>query len=613
MKQSNLLPPSAVLTFHKYKSLLLHLFLAAVTILGCQFMLEFSCSTTYDAIWEHLWLLEIRYLVLNYLTIGVLWAFLLILTNRIWMANLLCTVLCGGIAIANYYVIAFHSMPLSFLLLRNFTTAMNVISSYQFTIDYAVVILLLAAVFVIGCVLLAQRFFREKVLPFRFALVRNLLLAVLSVCVIYFGYFSANPIKPAKTIAFLWSPAYYQYGYAGCTIETLHQLFNSVNMPEGYSQQALEEIEIPPVQTGSETPDIVLILNETFYDLRQVTQLETDVPYLKNIEAMDNLRSGYAVVPGAGGSTNSAEYELLTSNSLHLMPGVTPFNTLDLRDANSIVSHLSALGYSTLACHPDPSANYSRGMAFPLLGFQTVYFQEAFQNNTYYHNRGHETDSSLYENLIRWYEEAPADQPRFLYALTLQNHGNWDMNEPEHDLVHTSTDFGEKTRFVDEYLSCISLSDQAFKDLTDYFSQVDRPVIVCMLGDHAPNFAKDITDEAYSSDEKALRLRKVPLIIWANYELPQVELGTMSMNFVVPSLLQLADVTLSPYYSYILNLKKQVPVVASYGSYYDADGNLYTYDADEGSPYEALVNNYFFLEYNSLQDARMQHLFEPIH
>lgn len=586
--------------------------LSAVILVGCWCMLEFSCILTVDHLYEFLYLFDIRFAILNILTLGIVWALFLILSRRMWVADLMCTILCGGIAIANHYVIEFHSMPLSFLLVKNFATAMNVISGYQFTIGFSVAFLIVTIIVLLVFTFIARRGEKTSRMPLRKQLLRDLVLVVLSIAVLFFGYFGPSPMKPTKTIAWLWNEAYNTYGYLACSIETFCQLFNTVTMPDGYSEEAVASIEINTSSQDAATPDIVLILNETFYDLRQVFDLETDVNPLENIENMDNLLSGYAVVPGAGGSTNSAEYELLTSNSLQLMPGVTPFNTLDLREANSVVSHLYSLGYSTLACHPAPSANYSRGLAYPHLGFQVTHFQEDFTDCTFYGRRPYETDACLYDNLIRWYEAQPADSPRFVYSLTLQNHGNWDMNGEEHDIVHAASDHGDNTQLVNEYLSCISLSDQSFKDLTDYFSQVDRPVIVCMLGDHAPSFARSMVDKKYSDAENAMRIRQVPLLIWANFELPQVELGTMSMNFVVPTLLELADVRLSPYYSYILQLKEQVPVVASYGSYFDTEGNHYEYDSDDGSAYEAIVNNYFYLEYNNLHKERLDHLFAPL-
>ena len=44
------------------------------------------------------------------------------------------------------------------------------------------------------------------------------------------------------------------------------------------------------------TPDIILILNESFYDLSLITEIEVDVPYLENISSMENTIKGYAVI-----------------------------------------------------------------------------------------------------------------------------------------------------------------------------------------------------------------------------------------------------------------------------------------------------------------------------
>lgn len=589
---------------------------SALILLGCWGMLEFSCIHSLYELKEFLFLSRLKYILLNYLTLGTVWSLFLILFRRMWVADLLCSLLCGGLAIANHYVITFHSMPLSFLLIKNFTTAMNVISGYRFTIGFHVGFLLLAtAVLVTLCFPVRKREkLWEKRSPGR-QLIRDASLILLSGCVLFFGYFSKNPVKPVKTIGWLWNEAYSTYGYLGCSIETLCQLFNSVTEPEGYSEEQVRNIQINSTpQTGqaaASAPDILLILNETFYDLGQIMELETDVAYLENIGSMENLLTGYAVVPNAGGSTNVSEYELLTSNSSYLMPGVTPFNILDLSNANSVVSLLAAQGYSSLACHPEPPASYSRVLAYPRLGFQRSYFQDDFTDIRFYGSRPFETDACVYDNLIRWYESDPSDSPRFLYTLTLQNHGNWDTNPPEQDLVHLTGDAGDHTGKIEEFLSCISLSDQSFRELCDYFSQSDRPIIICMLGDHSPSFAASIAEPSLSGEEKALNLRKVPLLIWANYDLPETELGTMSMNYVVPTLLELADAKLSPYYQYLLQLKEQVPIVSSYGSYYDKDGNLYRYDSDEGAPYAEAVDNYFYLEYHNLQEERDQSLFLP--
>lgn len=371
----------------------------------------------------------------------------------------------------------------------------------------------------------------------------------------------------------------------------------------------MDSLEIPDAKVEEPaTPDVILILNETFYDLRQLVDIQTDVPFLDNIESLDNLLMGYAVSPQSGGGTNSSEYELLCSNSLQMLPGVTPFNVLDLVNASSIVSNLNSLGYYSLGSHGEVSMNYSRGQSYKNLQFQSVHFKEDFLDATTFGGRSFYTDESLYQNLIRWYEEAPEEDPRFLYLLTIQNHGDYNKSDDAYDLVHVQTDFGANNSRINEFLTLVHLSDEAFRDLTEYFSGVDRPVLICMLGDHAPSFARNLVENGPEND---LLLRKVPLLIWANFPLEQQGLGTMSMNYVVPTLFDIAGIQLTPYYSYLLRMKEDIPILTSYGDYYDAEGNRYTYDSDQGGPYEELVDSYFCLEYENLTKRRNQELFVP--
>lgn len=114
---------------------------AVLAILVSMLMLEYP--TLIQSGWEaYLDPAKGKYFLLNYLSVGMLWCVCLMISNRVWVADLLLSSLSGVIAIINYYVTTLHGMPLSFLLLRNFKTAMNVISSYSITVDEYVIKLL---------------------------------------------------------------------------------------------------------------------------------------------------------------------------------------------------------------------------------------------------------------------------------------------------------------------------------------------------------------------------------------------------------------------------------------------------------------------------------------
>ena len=604
----------------KWINIILNIMCALAAIAGSFVMLEYGSAVSVSVVVgspmnmkQHIMGIDIRMLFINIMTIAAVWSTIYLLCSRVWLSGLITSVSMGLIAIINYYVAKLHGMPLSFLSLRNISTAMDVLSSYEIELNGSVVKLLIMLIMLVVVQLLLWMLTRNAESEKKH--VRWMIktgLAMICGTALFFGYYSPNPVKPQHAIKWLWTEAYSKYGYAACTMETLNQFFYAANMPDGYAEDGVNEIPLPaPIEGKENTPDVILILNETFYDINQIADPKSDLQYMGPIMSIEGLISGYAVVPGNGGGTNSAEYELLTSNSLELMPGITPFNALDLSNANSIVSHLRALGYATLGTHSESPNNYSRQTGYSDLGFDDIRFEDAYSWLDGYHNRNYASDSCLYEHLTAWYEDMPAELPRFMYMLTIQNHGGYAWNDPEHDLVHAKTDFGDNDDEVDEFLTSIYQSSQAFAELTAYFSKVERPVIICMVGDHCPEFGRAITDARYSEEERNLLLRKVPFVIWANYDLEETSLGTVSMNYVVPTLLDLADIQLSPFYQYQLELKESVPILTSYGKYYDKDGMIYHYETDITTPYRDQVMDYFYLEYHNLGKNRIQKWFDP--
>lgn len=291
---------------------------------------------------------------------------------------------------------------------------------------------------------------------------------------------------------------------------------------------------------------------------------------------------------------------------MQLMQGITPFNVLKMKDANSIVSHLKQLGYTTAAAHSEKASNYSRGVAYPDMGFERIYFDVDFTAKEFYDARWFATDENLYKYMISWYEDMEEDKPRFMYLLTIQNHGGWEQTDEDAYIVKTTSIYGDLQGQINEYLTCIYMTDSAFAELTEYFKNVDRKVVVCMAGDHSPSFARDIVDGNYEN-RMLMKLRSTPFIIWANYDIEDENVGYIGMNYLVPLLLDKMNIEVSPYYQYMIDLHKKVPVLTDYNVYMDSMYNEHTYD--EINDYTEMINNYFYLEYHNLQKERRQELF----
>ena len=127
--------------------------------------------------------------------------------------------------------------------------------------------------------------------------------------------------------------------------------------PEGYSDQAARDAaglvtgKYATAESAQEYPDIVLILSESFYDFDLVTDLQADTDIMTVTKNLENAVYGHTVSPHVGGGTNNSEYEMLSSNSMTLMPSITPFNWLNLYGANTLVSYLSLIHISEPTRH----------------------------------------------------------------------------------------------------------------------------------------------------------------------------------------------------------------------------------------------------------------------
>lgn len=498
------------------------------------------------------------------------------------------------LGIVNSYVYLFHGSPLCLSEIMSAGTAMEVLSAYDFSITLRSLISIL---FFIADYILIRQLRKIE----RNRSVREVFVAI-SLCFIfiYLSLYGPMPIKPDNAISWSWQEAGHKYGYLPCLLEDAERTLNPLPAPEGYSTAEFDSIVKQSETTSnidSQYPDIIFILNETFYNLDIYSEIAASENYLNSYNSIDNGLKGYTVVPSDGGGTNHSEYELLTSNSAKLLHNGAPFFFLDFTNANSIVSYLESFGYETLAMHQQASGNYARGKVYPLLGFDKSLFKPDFQTDDSYGNRRY-TDVANYKDLATVYESM-SDSPRFIYLLTYQNHGGYEQNDSSYDIVYTLKDFGSHTDDVNEFLSTMELSDSALENLFEYFSSIDRRVIICFAGDHSPSFTKNLPAKNDVVESNAFLYRRMtPFFIWANYDIDDCENLHKTLTDLAPMTLKVAGIPLSPYYDYILELSKDYPVRTSNGTYWDSYGNSYNYNPLESD--SAKLSLYYNMEYNNI-------------
>ena len=574
------------------------------------------------------------YAPLNALTAFCLTLILFAMLGRWWLSTALSGAVFTIIALINYYTRDLHGSALMPQDILNLGTAAEVMGSYTLKITHDVIKIALLFLPILAIAFVQRRLCKGA--PKRASWpARGVRVAGSSLCVflvMFFGYFGPVTIKPKTTYGWAWQNTYYTYGYLAGTIEATSLMADPIIEPEGYSDAAAVEAFAKAdgytgpatAETAQDYPDVVLILSESFYDFDLVTDLQADTDIMPVTKNLPNSVYGHTISPHVGGGTNSTEYEMLTSNSLILMPSITPFNWLNLYNANSVVSYLKGLGYSTMAAHPYTNSNYRRDSAWLALGFDETHFQDDFPTQDRYGDRPYQTDSATYKDWEKLYEAMPEDKPRFSFLVSIQSHGDYDMNDASLDVVHAATDYGEYDKLMDEYLSCIKMTDAAVQELCDYFTaqyeKTGRKVIVAMAGDHAPSFVTHVADPSFAAgNDLELLQRSTPFFIWANYPLEHTDaaisttdpLNRMDMVMLTPTLLQQAGLPLSDYYKYLLEMKQNTPVVTAANDYMKADGTTAEYGVDPAL--DAWVKGYLNLEYNNIgaHAKRDQSIFDP--
>ena len=523
------------------------------------------------------------------------------------------------IGVINYYECRFHGTVLTHQDINNIGAAARQIGNYTFTVTIQIMIIIFCIIFLAAALLLLGRL---KVRYHRhFAASATFLLVLIAVVRI----FVFSRMRIVEFNGWSWEVQYCTDSYVVATIENIAKTIHPVSKPDGYDPAVLEKTSAV-AGSGTSRPDIILILNETYYDINHLIDFHADAPFMENYERLDAYK-GYATVPIIGGGTNASEYELLTSNSMDLINTSTPFNDLDFPEGtNSIVRYLETLGYCTMAAHSAVPSTYHRGSVWKELGFDQTYFIENYSGLEHYGNRTWvSTDSSDFKNFIQFYESLPDTRPRFGYLLTIQNHGDWNHNDPELDTVHVgnSNGFNEyNVSRMNEFLSCLKLTDDFIQEIIDYFSKTDRDVIVCMVGDHAPSIVHLMSSD--NDDFFEIRKREVPYFIWTNYTNDYTVLSENSfidLCALSPYVMALSGLYMPPYYESLVeisregascftgiaNMKKTESSKVEKG-YELADRTIH--GLGEEDELTDLINKYFYMEYNNLEGKpRLDNLF----
>lgn len=311
----------------------------------------------------------------------------------------------------------------------------------------------------------------------------------------------------------------------------------------------------------AETPDIVVIMNESFADLRCYgAQIAPEI-YRDWDEILARSAHGTAYSSVFGGNTPNAEYEFLTGDSLLFYTGTPiPYETAIRQDVPALPGLLAQLGSGTVAMHPNEGIVWSREQVYPKLGFGRSVFLADYENTEML--RRYVSDQANYSQVLRVLEEV--DGPQFLFNVTIQNHGSYE----EEDFADLNALLDSRTGCSQtrQYLTLVKESGAALKKFLQQLEQRPRKTYVVFFGDHQPWVDEAFYSQYESGQDAQEHLRyQVPYFIWCNQSQEEQQLPLCGLNDLQLYLAGQAGLPLTGYQKLLAQVAQRYPVVCAQG------------------------------------------------
>lgn len=221
-------------------------------------------------------------------------------------------------------------------------------------------------------------------------------------------------------------------------------------------------------------PHFISIQAESFFDLHRNFADHLSQSWLNhwNTLTAESQTYGPLIVPAWGANTVRTEFAFLTGLSASEL-GVhqfQPYATAIQYAPLSLARYLRDLSYRSVFVHPYLKTFYNRHFVMPKLGFETFIdvtdFAQPTRNNEYV------SDLAIGKKLVSLLNDA--EGPTFLHAVTMAGHGPYTRKG------------AEPGEILDKYAARMAGTDVMLGYLREALPKLNRPVVLCLFGDHAP-------------------------------------------------------------------------------------------------------------------------------
>ncbi len=574
----------------------------------------------------------------NYVVVLIFYFIFFALSGSFRFSYIFSTTVLYGFALAHCYVMEFRGTPFLPMDFLSISTAMGVANTYNYAPNYKI---LTATIIFIFLIIIGIKTKTPKFKLLTKVISRTFMGTFCAVVLLLFygtNVFANMGIKPD-----FWnqSRGYRNYGFVLNYVMNTKYLYMS--KPTDYNPDNIKdyvdnvvENEKPEIDNSYEKPNIICIMNESLSDLQVLGNLTTNEDYMPFMRSLtENTVKGNLYVPVIGAGTSNTEFEFLTGHTTAFLPSGSNAYMLYVKNPlASLTSTLEVQGYSSYALHPYYAVGWRRTEVYKNFGFNAftslenimdISLMQQYQDNgndadylqslvdQMYPNsnmliRQYVSDSYNYKLLIEDYENRDKSVPYYAFNVTMQNHGGYSTGAGNFNESIFATSTTKAYNKANKYLSLVKASDDAFKELIEYFKNVDEPTVICMFGDHQPSIETDFIAEVLGVNnlsnltvEQEQARHCTPFIIWANYDIEEKYIDKLSSNYLSSLVLKTAGVKLTEYNKYLLKLSETLPVIDTVG-YVDNQNKYFKWS--DASPYTAILNDYEKVQYNAIFDQQ---------
>lgn len=553
------------------------LFLLAHTVALFYIVMQVNMSFIEAMNWIYLYNMQF---ILSFVAIYAIYILVYNVIGKVFLSMILtsCTLVILGIV--NYLKLIFRGDP---LYPSDFTQIMHMQSVIPMVMDYFSWSYIFVIILSIVACIVAGIYMRRYIQNVKTHLGIRALLVVGSIFVLYaYGNFAntfMNKVFQKSGVDFVLWDQNENYASNGFVLGFISNLDTTVmEKPKNYSKENMLQIanDIKKQYSGNigsqkkkEKPNIIFVMSESFWDPTKATNLsfsEDPVPNLHHY--IENFPGGQTISPTFGGNTANVEFEALTSYSMSLLkPGSIPYQQVitNKKEIPSIPTALKKEGYYTSAIHSFGRSFFKRDDVYRVLGFDKFNAADTMENVDI--DGDYISDLAMSKEIIAELEKQK--QPTFIHAVTMQNHFPFTEGRFGENLIEISGLENEESKGeLETYTEGLRRSDEALQYLIEKLDNLDRPTLLVFFGDHLPSLGTNKSfykENGYITNEKTpserLAMAQTPLLMYANFDMPNDNLGVVSPIYFSNLIFDYAGLNKSLFYQFLSAFYKEIPVL----------------------------------------------------